>query len=45
MLFEWDEAKNRANIEKHGIEFEQAIRIFDGSVVSVQSRRPDRQEA
>lgn len=27
--FEWDEAKNRANVAKHGISFEQAIRIFD----------------
>lgn len=30
MEFEWDEDKNRANIEKHGISFEQAKSIFDG---------------
>lgn len=28
MEFEWDKAKNRANILKHGISFEIAIRIF-----------------
>jgi len=29
MQFEWDEAKNRANLAKHGIKFEQAVRVFD----------------
>ena len=32
MAFEWDAAKNAANIAKHGIDFEDAIRIFDGPV-------------
>jgi uncharacterized DUF497 family protein len=26
--FEWDEAKNRANLRKHGISFEEAISVF-----------------
>ena len=26
--FEWDEAKNRANARKHGIDFDQASRVF-----------------
>ena len=26
--FEWDEAKNRANQEKHGVSFEKAQRAF-----------------
>ena len=26
--FEWDEAKNRANQKKHGVRFEDAIRVF-----------------
>ena len=30
MHFEWDERKNRQNIAKHGISFEQATRVFDG---------------
>ena len=29
MLFEWDEEKNTANIKKHGIDFEDAIRVFE----------------
>ena len=34
MDFEWDDAKNAANIAKHGIAFEDAKRVFDGFVVS-----------
>lgn len=26
--FEWDETKNRANIKKHGISFEEASSVF-----------------
>jgi len=26
--FEWDENKNRANVRKHGISFQEASRIF-----------------
>lgn len=29
MFFEWDDNKNMLNIEKHGIDFEDAITIFD----------------
>lgn len=28
MQFEWDEAKNRMNIRKHGISFEMATGVF-----------------
>lgn len=28
MRFEWDEAKNNANIRKHGIDFQDAVDIF-----------------
>lgn len=27
--FEWDEAKNRSNLTKHGISFEDAVDVFD----------------
>ncbi len=27
--YEWDEAKNQANIRKHGIDFRDAVRVFD----------------
>ena len=29
MLFEWDENKNIKNLKKHGIDFSDAITIFD----------------
>lgn len=29
MKFEWDINKNKSNIEKHGIAFEDASRVFD----------------
>ncbi|ANK80593.1 MAG: hypothetical protein TEF_07125 [Rhizobiales bacterium NRL2] len=28
--FEWDEAKNAANLRKHGVAFEEAVEIFEG---------------
>jgi len=33
MRYTWDPAKNAANIRKHGISFERAVRIFDGPLV------------
>ena len=30
MSFVWDQRKNRANLDRHGIAFEDAIRIFEG---------------
>ncbi|WP_447969418.1 BrnT family toxin [Nitrospira sp. M1] len=40
MLFEWDEEKNRLNIEKHRISFEEAVHIFNDIHLS----RPDTRE-
>ncbi len=34
MVFEWDERKNRLNIEKHGINFDTAKKIFEGPVLT-----------
>jgi uncharacterized protein len=45
MLFEWDATKNAANIAKHGIDFEDAIRIFDGPVLQQADARRDYGEA
>ena len=28
LIFEWDEKKNKGNVEKHGISFEIAIKVF-----------------
>src|SRR5216683_7994677 len=41
MAFEWDAAKNAANIAKHGIDFEDAIRIFDAPVLERADARRD----
>ncbi len=30
MEFEWDVAKNNVNLRKHDIDFQQAVKIFDG---------------
>jgi uncharacterized protein len=38
---EWDEAKRRANIEKHGIDFVAAVKIFDGWFTEAEDRRRD----
>ena len=40
-MFEWDDEKNRLNIEKHGVSFDTACRIFDGFVFTVRDRRFD----
>ena len=39
MNFEWDEAKNQANLLKHSIDFEAAIKIYDGFVYTFQDTR------
>jgi len=37
--FEWDEAKAARNIEKHGISFEEAARVFlDPNLTEVEER-------
>ncbi len=33
MAFEWDPAKNTANLAKHGLDFQDAIRMFEGPVL------------
>ena len=34
--FEWDPEKNRQNLAKHGISFEEASTIFEGPVLSLE---------
>ena len=41
MQFEWSEAKNRANIRKHGIDFADAIDIFNHPYMSAHDDRED----
>ena len=39
MLFEWDEAKNRTNILKHGIDFNDVPGIFQHPMLVLQDDR------
>jgi uncharacterized DUF497 family protein len=39
MRFEWDEAKNVANIRKHGIDFKDAVDIFDRPMLAAIDER------
>lgn len=41
MPFEWDEAKNAADIQKHGVGFATACRIFDSPVLTWTDERND----
>jgi uncharacterized protein len=40
MRFEWDDAKNRSNIRKHGLDFADAEEMFAGILLA----RPDTRE-
>lgn len=41
MKFEWDEAKRRTNYEKHGLDFRDAEKVFQGAVVTVLNSRKE----
>ncbi|MGN6319364.1 BrnT family toxin [Trinickia sp.] len=41
MEFEWDEQKNRINILKHGIDFNDAIDVFNHPVLVTLDKRDD----
>lgn len=41
MDFEWDDSKNRENIDKHGVSFEDAVRIFEGFTLDIVDDRFD----
>jgi uncharacterized DUF497 family protein len=41
MNYAWDPRKNRANLARHGIAFEDAIRIFDGPTLEKADDRFD----
>lgn len=38
MRFEWDKAKNRANLAKHGVDFADAVAVFEDDLALT---RPD----
>ncbi|MGB8013460.1 MAG: BrnT family toxin [Terriglobales bacterium] len=39
MKYEWDEAKNRKNLAKHGLSFEDAEEVFAGPCVTFEDDR------
>ena len=41
MKFEWDEAKRRANVRKHGIDFADVAQIFENELVVIEDERFD----
>ena len=41
MKFEWDEAKNRSNIRKHGFDFADAWAVFEGPLLARLDTRED----
>lgn len=45
MKFEWDEAKRRTNVAKHGIDFADLEPLFDGLTVTMLDNRFDYGEA
>ena len=41
MHFEWDEEKNKANIQKHGLDFAEAREIFTAPILVALDDRED----
>ncbi|RKR43859.1 BrnT family toxin [Paraburkholderia sp. BL17N1] len=41
VLFEWDEIKNQINIRKHGIDFQDAIDVFNHPLLTALDQRED----
>ncbi|WP_371231322.1 BrnT family toxin [Pseudomonas sp. QE6] len=41
MRFEWDEAKNQANIRKHGIDFSDVPELFQNPFLTLRDGRED----
>jgi hypothetical protein len=44
MNFIWDEAKNRKNIQKHGLDFRDAPGVFDGNIITLEDDRFEYEE-
>ena len=41
MVFEWDDEKDKANLSKHGISFDEAKEIFSGPILTFSDKRSD----
>ncbi len=45
MTFEWNEEKRQVNLDRHGIDFEDALAIWEGPVLEVPSPQLEHGEA
>jgi uncharacterized DUF497 family protein len=45
MQYEWDAAKNRANLAKHGIDFADAVAVFEDDLALTRSDTTARGES
>lgn len=41
MVFSWDEAKRRSNLRKHGFDFTDAGKVFEGVTCTAEDQRFD----
>jgi len=41
MMYEWDEAKNRSNLAKHGLDFADAEQVLTGPAPGGRPRHAD----
>jgi uncharacterized DUF497 family protein len=41
MRFEWDDEKRLANVEKHGVDFNDAPKLFTGLFLTLEDTRQD----
>ncbi|MGH8193173.1 MAG: BrnT family toxin [Woeseiaceae bacterium] len=41
LRFEWDEAKRRSNLRKHGIDFAGCEELFEGCTLTIEDNRFD----
>ena len=44
MNFTWDDAKRQSNLQKHGLYFADAAKVFSGPLVLLQDKREDYSE-
>ena len=45
MLYEWDQAKNRANLAKHGVDFADAVSVFEDDLALTRPELDSRGES
>lgn len=43
-MYEWDDDKNKSNLVKHGLDFEDAALVFDGATLTFEDTRFDYDE-